>query len=162
MDLAKWLADFRVLHEKARKNALTRPEFDEYIAGRNELARAMLASQKMALQPGQQPRQALRASRVLPVEIDVHGRMRPFLTMDLASGGFSAILPDAPPAERPVAFSLKLPGGGEPVTGEAVCVQSVPQPGRCRCSFRFETVGAAERERIEMLVFDVLLEHIKG
>lgn len=161
MDLAKWLADFRVLHQKARKNSLTAHELDQYMADRNELARAILSSQKMSLQAGQLPRQALRASRVLPIEIEVHGRMRPFLTMEISSGGFSAILPDVPPAERSVPFTLKLPGG-EPVTGEATCVQATPQPGRCRCSFRFDTVGASDRERIEMLVFDVLLEHIKG
>ena len=160
MDLSKWLAEFRVLHQKAHKGMLAGPELDEYLEGRNELARAILASQKMTLAAGQTPRQALRATRVLPIEIDVRGQMRGHLTMDVSAGGFSAILGD-PPAGK-VHFSLKLPGGGEPIAGEAVCVQADKQPGRHRCSFRFENLGASDREKIEMFVFDVLLEHLKS
>jgi len=160
MDLSKWLAEFRVLHQKARKGTLTGPEADEYLEGRDELARAILASQKMTLAAGQVPRQALRATRVLPIELDVHGRMRGHLTMDVSAGGFSAILGEPP--EGKVHFSLKVPGESEPITGDAVCVQSERQPGRTRCSFRFEGVGNAQREKLEMFVFDVLLEHLKS
>jgi hypothetical protein len=160
MDLAKWIANFRVLHQKARTNSLTGPEQGEYLEGRNELARAVLASQKTTLAPGETPRQALRATRVLPVEIDVGGRPRPFLTLDVYSGGFSAIVGD--PVQGKVRFSLKLPSENERIEGEAVCVQSEKQPGRTRCSFRFENLGAVAREKVEMFVFDALLENLKS
>jgi len=162
MDLAKWLQDFRALHQKARNNTLTAREHDAYLAGRNELARAILASQKMGLVPGQVPRQALRAARVLPIEIEVHGRMRPHLTMEISAGGFASILAEAPPNDRLVRFSLKLPNEQELISGEAACVQTTPQPGRCRCCFRFENLGSIDREKLELFVFDVLLENIKG
>jgi hypothetical protein len=159
MDFSKWLSEFRVLHQKAHTNALKDSELQEYLDGRNELARAILASQKMSLAPGQAPRQALRATRVLPIELDLHGRMQAHLTMDISAGGFSAIV--AEPPEGKVHFSLKLPGNPEAITGDASCVQSQPQPGRARCSFKFETLGLRERERIELFVFDTLLDHLK-
>lgn len=161
MELTNWLKNFRQLHEKARKNALSERERETYLAGRNELARAILASQKMTLLSGQTPRQALRAARVLPIELEIQGRPRPHLTMEVSTGGFSAILAEAPSADKRIPFSLKLPSGHEPITGEAVCVQTTLQPGRCRCCFRFEALSEANREQIELFVFDALLEHLK-
>lgn len=162
MDLAQWLTEFRALHQKARRNSLSAEEREVYYAGRNELARAILAAQRMSLQPGLTPRQALRASLALPIEMEIHGRMRPHLTMDISAGGFSAILAEAPAPDEAIRFSLRLPAETEPINGDALCVQSVRQPGRSRCCFRFETVSRADRERVEMLVFDVLLDHLKG
>lgn len=161
MDLAQWLNEFRQLHQKARRGPLTPEERDLYHSRRNEIARAILSSQRMALQPGLTPRQALRASLALPIDMEIHSRMRPHLTMDVSSGGFSTILAEAPPPDEAIKFSLRLPAETEPVTGEALCVQAMRQPGRYRCSFRFESVSRSDRERVEMLVFDVLLDHLR-
>ncbi len=158
MDLAKWLSDFRTLHQKARANQLSKGEWEVYLGARTELARAMLSVQKISLQSGQTPREVLRATRAFPIELEIDGRMRPHMTMSISSGGFAAIV--AEPPKDLINFSLKLPGESEPIKGEASCVQTSPHPGRCHCCFRFETIGREDRERIEMLVFDLVLEHI--
>jgi hypothetical protein len=158
MDLAKWLSDFRTLHQKARAKQLSKEEWEIYVGARTELARAMLSVQKTNLQSGQTPREALRATRAFPIELEIDGRMRPHMTMNISSGGFAAILAEAP--KGPINFSLKLPGESEPIKGEASCVQANPHPGSCHCCFRYETIGRDDRERIEMLVFDLVLEHI--
>jgi len=161
MDLKAWLNEFKRLHKKAHQNALTPDELEAYLTGRNELARALLGAQSTALQPGQKPRDALRVARALPIELDLRGRMRMCLTMDISVGGFAVIIDREPPAGQSVAFTLKMPGGAAPVTGEAKCVQAQPRPGGTRCSFQFEVIGSDAKERIEMLVFDSLLEQMK-
>ncbi len=47
MSLADWLAAFRELHEKAHRGELAPRERAAYHAGRDELARALLAAQRL-------------------------------------------------------------------------------------------------------------------
>lgn len=162
MDFAKWLSEFRVAHQKAKKDQLSPQERDRYLADRNELARAVLASQKIQIRAGQQPRTLLKASRVLPVEIEINGRMRALMTLEVSAEGFSALTGDTPANDRPVQFSLKVPTAREPVTGEAMLVQATKQMSSYRCQLRFEGLGEIARESIEMLVFDDLLDHLKA
>ncbi|MGC4120096.1 MAG: hypothetical protein QM765_37050 [Myxococcales bacterium] len=162
MDFAKWVAEFKVQHAKNKKGQLQGDELQKYLADRNELARAVLANQRASVRAGQQPRTLLKAARILPIEIEVSGRMRPLMTIDLGSDGFSALTGEAPAPERPLTIALKLPGGGEPITGDAVCTQAVKGTGNYKCQFRFEpSVGPNARERIESFVFDDLLDHLK-
>jgi len=162
MDFAKWVAEFKVQHEKNRKGLLSGAELEKHLADRNELARAVLANQRVSVRMGQQPRTLLKAARPLPVEIEISGRMRPLMTIDLGSDGFSALTGEAPAPDKPVSIVLKLPGGGEPITGDATCTQAVKGTGNYRCQFKFESaVGPKSRERIEQFVFDDLLAHLK-
>jgi len=163
MDFAKWVAEFRVAHQKNRKGELRPEERERYLADRNELARAVLANQRVSMRAGQQPRSLLKATRVIPVELEVAGRLRPLMTIDLSAEGFSALTGEAPTADRPLSFVLKVPGGSEPVTGEVTCVQALKQVGNYRSQFKFEaSVGSGARERVEQFVFDDLLDHLKS
>ncbi len=65
MSLADWLAEFRGLHQRAASDQLSPPEWVAYRQGREELARALLAAQRLSLKPGETPRQALRVARAL-------------------------------------------------------------------------------------------------
>ncbi len=66
--LGDWLQAFRQLHEKARRGPLRDQDLEAYRAGRDELARALLAAQRLALRPGETPRRALRVARAARVE----------------------------------------------------------------------------------------------
>ena len=50
MGLAEWIASFRTLHEAHKKGTLSREEEATYLGGREELARAVLAAQRLAQQ----------------------------------------------------------------------------------------------------------------
>ena len=162
MDFAKWVAEFKVLHQKAHKGELKPAELEKYLADRNELAAAVLANQRIAVRAGQQPRSVLKATRVLPIEIEVNCRMRPLMTLELSAEGFTALTGDAPAPDKPAAFVLKLPGS-EPISGEALCVQATKQTGNFKCQFKYEaSVGPNAREKIELFVFGDLLTHLKS
>ena len=163
MDFAKWVQEFKVAHQKIAKGELGPTERERHLADRNELARAVLANQKVQLRAGQQPRQLLRSTRVLPVEVEVGGRMRPLMTLELSVEGFSALTGDAPVPDKPLQFVLRLPNVREPVAGEVTCLQSVKQTGNFRSQFKFApSVGEVAREQVEHFVFGDLLDHLKS
>ncbi len=113
MSLADWLAKFRDLHERAAADKLSAPEWVAYREGREELARALLAAQRLSLKPGETPRQALRVARALQVNLEwSKGQVRA-LTMDISVGGFAALLAKAPATTDEVKFTLRLPGGSD-------------------------------------------------
>ena len=162
MDFAKWIAEFKVQHAKNKKGQLQGDELQKYLADRNELARAVLANQRSSVRLGQQARSLLKAARILPIEIELGGRLRPLMTIDVGPEGFSALTGEPPNNDRALAIVLKLPGSPEPITGEATCTQAIKGTGNYKCVFRFEeSVGAKMRERIESFVFDDLLDHLK-
>lgn len=162
MDFAKWVAEFKVQHAKNKKGQLQGDDLQRYLADRNELARAVLANQRAPVRLGQQARSLLKAARILPVEIEVGGRLRPLMTTDVGPEGFTALTGEQPAPDKPLAIVLKLPGSSEPITGDATLVTAVKGTGNYKCTFKFEpSVGPVARERIESFVFDDLLEHLK-
>ena len=63
MSLREWLGQFKAQHEQARAGRLSPEGWAAYRAGRDELARALLAAQRASLRAGEVPRQALRVAR---------------------------------------------------------------------------------------------------
>ncbi len=63
--LAEWLRKFRAPHERARNGTLSSEQSAAYVAGREELARALIVAQGLAVDPSQQRRKALRVARAL-------------------------------------------------------------------------------------------------
>lgn len=74
MDLAQWVSAFRALHEKAKRGTLDGAEDRDYKAGREALTRALVAAQGLTRKPDQSPREALRLTRVL--QVDLESRVR--------------------------------------------------------------------------------------
>lgn len=157
--LAAWLAAFRTLHEKARKGALTANERDEYRAGRDELARALLAAQRLTVAQGLPPRQAIRVARALQLDLDLLTSRERAITLDVSSGGFSCLLAKAPPLGEEVRFSLRIPGA-EPLAGSARVTDAKPNGGNVRVSFQSIGLSPEEKERVELFVFDTLLAQL--
>jgi hypothetical protein len=136
MSLSQWMSTFRDLHEKARRGQLSPRDAAAYRAGRDELARALLAAQKLTLRPGQVARQALRVARALQVDVDLVTSRTRAVTLDISTGGFSALLEKAPALGDEVSFQLRLPAS-EPIAGRARIADVKPQSGNVRVAFQF-------------------------
>jgi hypothetical protein len=157
--LAEWILAFRALHEKARRGNLRDVEAARYRAARDELARALLVAQRLQLKPGETPRRALRVARALQVDLDLGTSQQRAVTMDISTGGFSCLLPRAPALMDEVGFTLRLPGA-DPLAGRASVQDVKALVGHVRVAFMFKTITDAERDRMEMFVFDSVLAQL--
>lgn len=160
MGLAEWLRLFRALHEKARKGELAGAELREYQAGCDELARALIAAQRLALPPGQTPRHVLRVARALQVTLETKVSTERAMTIDISVAGFSVLLGKVPPAEEHSA-TLRVPGG-DPVVATVLPGEAKQQPGSMRVAFLFQRLPEPLKERLEMLVMDTALSQLAG
>jgi hypothetical protein len=161
MGLSDWLKNFRELHERARRTELPERDLKTYHAAREELARALLTAQHVALQPGQKHRRVLRVARALQADLEFSDGTVRTLTLDLSSGGFAALLARPPRVDEEAKVSLRIPGG-EPLKGEARVSEVKQQAGSTRVGFEFFGMDERETERLEMFVFDVVLQQLAG
>lgn len=159
--LSEWLSAFRALHEKARRRQLGPGEEQTYKAGRDELARALLAAQRLTVKSGQTARQALRVARALQIEVDLPTERERAVTVDLSTGGFCTLLAKAPPLGDQVGISLRLPAT-EPLVCKARITDVRPLAGHVRVSGAFVGLSAEDRERLELFIFDTVLAQLQG
>lgn len=160
MGLREWLVRFRQLHEQAKAGTLPPGDLAAYRSGRDELARALLGAQVAALKAGEVPRQMVRVARALQADLEWSVDRVRVVTQELSAGGFSALLAKAPPNDEEIKVQLRLPGA-DVVSLRARVVGAQVQPAATRVSFAFQGTGAAEREKLEIVVFDSVLEQIK-
>jgi hypothetical protein len=59
-----------------------------------------------------------------------------------------------------VGYTLKLPGGQEPLVGRARVVSVMRRLGNHRASFAFVDLSEKDLERLETALFDLALERI--
>jgi hypothetical protein len=161
MSLAEWLRTFRDLHERARRGVLSPREQELYRAGRDELARALLAAQRLTVKPDQMPRQALRVARALQLDLEDFSGTERAVTIDLSTGGFSCLLASAPALGSEHKFSLRIPAS-EPLAGTCRAVDVKALAGSARVSFQFVGLAESERDRVETFVFDTVLGQLAG
>jgi hypothetical protein len=161
MSFADWLRVFRSVHGEARRGALSAQSLAEYREARNELARALLAAQRVALEPGVQPRRTLRAARALQADLDFFDGTLRIATRTISSGGFSAVLAKPPKSGEEVKVTLRLPGEAS-LQCSAQVIDTKAQAGSVLVSFRWVGIPEADAERIETLVFDSVLEQLQG
>jgi hypothetical protein len=161
MSLADWLKAFRDYHTKAKKGELQGRELTAYHAARDELARALLAAQHVALQAGQRPRRVLRVARALQADIEFHDGTERAMTLNVSAGGFSALFARPPRAGEEARVSLRIPGD-EPLRGSARVLDVKSQVGSARACFAFVGLSEEDTERLERFVFDAVLSQIQG
>jgi hypothetical protein len=158
--LHEWIMSFSALHEKARRGKLQGTEATRYRSARDELARALLVAQRLQLRAGETPRRALRISRALQLELDLGTGHQRAVTIDLSTGGFSCLLPRAPALGEDVGFTLRIPLA-DPIAGRAAVQDVRPMAaGNVRVSFTFKTISDADRDRVELFVFDTVLAQL--
>jgi hypothetical protein len=160
MGLADWLRVFRTLHEKAKKGELTGVDAEDYRAGCDELARALIAAQKLSLRPGEVPRHVLRVARALQVTLETKISTVRATTIDISVAGFSVLLGKVPPNEEQTA-TLRVPGG-EPIVIGVLPGDTKQQPGNVRVAFLFQKLPDPAKQRLEMLVIDTALSQLAG
>ncbi len=159
MSLALFLARFRDLHDKDGAGTLAGPERQEYRRARDELAQALVAAQRIALKPGEVARESLRVARAVQVDLEwPNGRARA-ATLDLSVGGFATLMAKAPSQKDVVKCSLRLPGGAK-VEAEARVAGILVQPTAVRVSYTFDGLSQEDRDSLERLVFDTVLEQL--
>lgn len=161
MSLAAWLFQFRDLHERARRRVLNERDLQTYRQGRDELARALLAAQRLTLKPGETPRQALRVARALQLDLDLLTSRERAITIDLSTGGFACLLAKAPPLGDEIGYSLRIPAS-DPLVGRVRIADVKPHAGNVRVAFQFVGMPAEDKERVEMFVFDTVLAQLSG
>lgn len=155
--MLEWLKEFRALHEKARKDELTGDIRQRYYAAREELATAVIKAQGLTRPEGSSSRQAFRVAQAFMLELRLNDERVAAVTLDVSMGGFSTLIAQAPELNSAVSFSMKLPGGGDPISGAAKLVTVKKQPGNARASFAFERVSEPELARLEFVLFDCVL-----
>lgn len=159
MGIADWLRLFRALHDKAKLGKLSPEDAEAYRAGCDELARALLAAQRLAPRQGEAPRHALRVARAVQVDLETAVSHVRATTVELGVGGFSALLAKAPPAGEELRATLKIPGG-EPLAAAVVPAELKQGPGSVRVSFTFRGLPEGERARLELLVIETALSQL--
>jgi len=157
--LAEWVTQFRALHAQARKGKLGPSDSIRYRQDREVLAKALLIAQRLSIKPGKTPRQTLRVSLSLPVELIGANRHEETTTLDLGVGGFATMLPKPMSVMQHYDFNLKLKGSGN--VGGRARVVNVQRKGKpFRVAFAFADLPQADSERISLEVFDAALATI--
>jgi len=159
MGISDWLRVFRTLHERAKTGGLQKEDADAYRAGCDELARALIAAQKLTLRPGESPLHALRVARAVQVDLAAGDWQARVTTVDLGVGGFSALLAKGPPANEDLRCTMKVPGG-VPLEATVVTSETKQHPGTVRAAFAFKKLGDPQRATLELLVIDTALAQI--
>jgi hypothetical protein len=155
--LADWLRVFRTLHERAKKHELKGQDEADYRAGCDELARALIAAQKLTLKPGETPRHVLRVARALQVTIDGKVTNVRATTVELSVAGFSALLAKVPPHDDELVASLRVPGLEKPIQAPVTAGDTKQLGGTVRVSFVFGKLPDEARAQLELLVMDTAL-----
>jgi hypothetical protein len=161
MSSLAFIARFRELHDRAKAGSLPAHDRAEYQQARRELGRLMLVAQQMS-HNGKTLRAALRIAQLIKTELELGGPVpERTSTMDLASGGFAALLPAGQPVGRVVAFTLHVPAftgaGTQPITGKAKVASSRTQGSLHRVSFSFESLTPENQELLDMAIIDYVL-----
>jgi CheY-like chemotaxis protein len=154
--LVTLLSRFVALHHEARAGALDAPRLERYRDLRDEVARALVALQNIAVPPNVRARDALRIYVALPAEIRADWVTLRTVTADFGTGGFSARCAARLQRGDEVSFVIHA-SRTERIAGTAHVMSVTPDADGCRCGFAFGAVDAASVECAEMLVFDEVL-----
>ncbi|MFN0062716.1 MAG: PilZ domain-containing protein [Myxococcaceae bacterium] len=155
-----WLTEFRAMHEHARKGELSAQDRLVYNSAREQLARTLTKIQGLTLRPGETARQTFRVALALQCEMALPEGAQKVVTMDVSRGGFSAMMSQIPEVKENLGFTLKMPGGANPVTGHARLVDARKQVGNFRVSWAFMDLAMSEVDRIEFFLFDSVLTRL--
>ena len=157
MSLADWLRVFRTLHERAKKHELKDKDLEDYRAGCDELARALIAAQKLTLKQGETPRHVLRVARSLQVTIEGKVTNVRATTVEVSVAGFSALLGKVPPHDDELTASLRIPGAEKPLQAPVTAGEAKQLGGTVRVAFLFGKLPDEARAQLETLVIDTAL-----
>jgi len=158
MGVIQFIDEFRALHSRARQGKLGESERQDYLAKREQFARALLNAQGLMLD-GAEARRHYRVAHQLPVELQMAYGNVWTNTLDISAGGFSVTLPHAVDVkERPSAL-LYLPDGST-LAGRVRVVSQFQRADKHRASFAFMDLTEREMELLEGFLIDFALERV--
>ncbi|HEX5750142.1 MULTISPECIES: PilZ domain-containing protein [Archangium] len=158
MGVIQFIDEFRALHTRARQGKLGESERQDYLAKREQFARALLNAQGLMLD-GAEARRHYRVAHQLPVELQMAYGNVWTNTLDISAGGFSVTLPHAVDVkERPSAL-LYLPDGST-LAGRVRVVSQFQRADKHRASFAFMDLTERESELLEGFLIDFALERV--
>jgi hypothetical protein len=158
MGVIQFIDEFRALHTRARQGKLGESERQDYLAKREQFARALLNAQGLMLD-GAEARRHYRVAHQLPVELQMAYGNVWTNTLDISAGGFSVTLPHAVDVkERPSAL-LQLPDGTA-LAGRVRVVSQFQRADKHRASFSFMDLTEREMELLEGFLIDFALERV--
>ncbi|MFY0527938.1 PilZ domain-containing protein [Archangium gephyra] len=158
MGVIQFIDEFRALHTRARQGKLGESERQDYLAKREQFARALLNAQGLMLD-GAEARRHYRVAHQLPVELQMAYGNVWTNTLDISAGGFSVTLPHAVDVkERPSAL-LYLPDGST-LAGRVRVVSQFQRADKHRASFAFMDLTEREMELLEGFLIDFALERV--
>src|SRR5260370_2078709 len=111
MSFQEWLAEFRVLHDKARSDTLSDYDAKLYKDGREELAAALVQAQRLTRKPEESAREALRVARAVQVDLELNSGKQRVVTLDICIAGFSTIIVVPPHPNEGGGVAIRMPRG---------------------------------------------------
>src|SRR6266851_3824598 len=164
MSFQEWLAEFRVLHNKARSDTLSDYDAKLYKDGREELAAALVQAQRLTRKPEESAREALRVARAVQVDLELNSGRQRVVTLDICIAGFSTMMGVAPEPNEAVGVTMRIPEGKDhPIVARAKIVATKRQAAaNHRVSFAFQGLSESDTERLSILVFDTALARLGG
>jgi len=149
------------LHDKAKREALSADERDEYKKLCDDLCRILLIAQDLGHQ-GKTLRAALRVASVLKVRLDFGGAQAiTTSTIDLSEGGFAVVLDATQRVGHLVLFTLSLPAlvgeGSHSINGTVRVASSRQQGSHFRVSFTFTDVSPDDHDYLGAIIMDMIL-----
>jgi hypothetical protein len=162
MSTLAFIAEFKALHDKAKKGTLTSLERTRYADARLQFSRLVVIAQQLG-HSGQTLRSDLRMAKMLKVEVrpDAGEPLR-VATIDLASGGFASLIPTRLTVGTGAGFTLYLPasagGGTAPISGRCTVASVRSQGNTFRVSFKFDKLVPEAQEQLEIALIDAVLE----
>jgi hypothetical protein len=158
MSANQWVAEFKALHERFRQGKVDDADKKLYLQSREKFARALVASQGITVPPEQSARHHFRVAQGMQVDLSFSDDTLRAMTLEVSCQGFSVML--YKPSQETPGFSLRLPGGAEPLVGRVKPVSSQRKTGNHVIIYAFMDLAERERERLEIALFELALARI--
>jgi hypothetical protein len=142
----------KALLAESRSRPLDDRERGEYDRLRRALADGYALAQKLTLAPGQVQRRSRRVAHVLKVTIKGVSFTESTATLNLSTGGFAALLTDAPARRERVDFSLRTRLGV--LSGKARVVSAVRRDRSWLGGFAIDEMSDGAREALGLVVLE--------
>lgn len=150
------------MHDKLRSGSISPSERARYAEQRTQFVRMMVLSQQIGM-AGHTLRSDLRMAKMLKVEIRAEGFPNERVTtQEIATKGFSALMPKAMPVGSTASFTLFLPKPAQPITGRVTIAsaRTSPSSSLVKTSFKFESLLPAAEEQLDIALIDAIFERL--
>jgi hypothetical protein len=158
MSANEWVAEFKALHERMRQGRVEDADKRLYLQSREKFARALVASQGITVPSEQSARHHFRIAQGMQVDLSFSDDTVRAMTQEVSCQGFSVMLHK--PSQETPGFSLRLPGGAEPLVGRVKPVASLRKTGNHVVNYAFLDLPERERDRLEIALFELALARI--